>query len=69
MGFFRRAAPDAAPWSAPAPLDLARFERLVETSLRLRDAGVDFHAIELRASADAVSFDEALEAMDAELHA
>jgi len=68
MGLFRKAAPNVEPWS-PAPLDLARFERLVETSLKLREAGVDFHAIERRASADAVSFDEALEAMYAELHA
>jgi len=54
-------ATDAAP-----PVDLMRFERLVQSSIRLRELGVAYEAIERRASRDAVSFNEALEALDRE---
>jgi hypothetical protein len=43
------------------PVDLMRFERLVQSSLRLRELGVAYEVIEQRASQDAVSFNEALE--------
>jgi hypothetical protein len=52
---------DAAP-----PVDLVRFERLVRSSIRLRELGVAYEVIEQRASLDAVSFNEALEALDRE---
>ena len=52
---------DAAP-----PVDLMRFERLVQSSIRLRERGVAYEVIEQRASRDAVSFNEALEALDRE---
>ena len=52
---------DAAP-----PVDLMRFERLVQSSIRLRELGVDYELIEQRASQDAVSFNEAVEALDRE---
>jgi len=52
---------DAAP-----PVDLMRFERLVQSSIRLRERGVAYEVIEQRASQDAVSFNEALEALDRE---
>jgi len=71
VGLFRRdkengeaavvRATDAAP-----PVDLMRFERLVQSSIRLRELGVAYEAIERRASRDAVSFNEALEALDRE---
>lgn len=71
MGLFRRnrengeesvvPVTDAAP-----PVDLMRFERLVQSSIRLRELGVPYEAIEQRASRDAVSFNEALEALDRE---
>ncbi|TMK94450.1 MAG: hypothetical protein E6G37_03335 [Actinobacteria bacterium] len=54
-------ATDAAP-----PVDLMRFERLVQSSIRLRELGDAYEAIERRASRDAVSFNEALEALDRE---
>jgi len=43
-----------------------RFERLVQSSIRLRELGVSYEVIEQRASRDAVSFNEALEAEDRE---
>jgi hypothetical protein len=46
-----------------APIDLLRFDRLVESSLKLRELGVPYEAIEQRASRDAVTFNEALEAL------
>jgi len=52
---------DAAP-----PVDLMRFERLVQSSIRLRELGVAYDVIERRAARDAVSFNEALEALDRE---
>ena len=52
---------DAAP-----PVDLMRFERLVQSSIRLRELGIPYEVIEQRASRDAVSFNEALEALDRE---
>ena len=52
---------DAAP-----PVDLMRFERLVQSSIRLRELGVAYEVIEQRAARDAVSFNEALEALDRE---
>ena len=67
MGLFRRdkeksreepVIADGAP-----PVDLLRFDRLVENSLKLRELGVPYEAIERRASRDAVTFNEALEAL------
>jgi hypothetical protein len=40
-----------------------RFDRLVQSSLKLRELGVPYEAIERRASRDAVTFNEALEAL------
>ena len=69
MGLFRRdkesngdGPVDRVPDGA-APVDLLRFDRLVESSLRLRELGVPYEAIERRASRDAVTFNEALEAL------
>lgn len=45
------------------PVDLMRFDRLVQSSLKLRELGVPYEAIERRASRDAVTFNEALEAL------
>jgi len=45
------------------PVDLMRFDRLVQSSLKLRELGVPYEAIEQRASRDAVTFNEALEAL------
>jgi hypothetical protein len=71
MGLLRRretvASPDAAPQIANRfEIDLVRFDLLLQTSQKLRDAGVDYETIEQRASADSVSFNEALEAIYAE---
>ena len=69
MGLFRRdkesngdAPVDRVPHDA-APVDLIRFDRLVQSSLKLRELGVPYEAIERRASRDAVTFNEALEAL------
>jgi hypothetical protein len=69
VGLFRRdkasdgdGSVDRVPDDA-APVDLLRFDRLVESSLRLRELGVPYEAIEQRASRDAVPFNEALEAL------
>ncbi len=56
---------------APTPesarrLDLSRFGSLLERSVALREAGVTYEAIERRAAAEDVSFNEALEAIYAE---
>ena len=45
------------------PVDLMRFDRLVQSSLKLHELGVPYEAIERRASRDAVTFNEALEAL------
>ena len=45
------------------PVDLMRLDRLVQSSLKLRELGVPYEAIERRASRDAVTFNEALEAL------
>lgn len=70
MGSFRmnkRGAAEPVPEPTPeAPMDLGRFDRLIETSERLRDLGVDYETIQRRASADDVSWNEALEAIDRE---
>ena len=67
MGLFRRdkerngeepVVADGAP-----SVDLMRFDRLVESSIKLRELGVAYEAIEQRASRDAVSFNEALESL------
>ena len=66
MGLLRRdkesreepVVPDGAP-----PVDLMLFDRLVQSSLKLRELGVPYEAIEQRASRDAVTFNEALEAL------
>jgi hypothetical protein len=47
----------------PAPVDLMRFDRLVQSSLKLRELGVPYEAIERRAARDAVTFNEALESL------
>jgi hypothetical protein len=48
------------------PIDRVRFDRLIETSLRLRDLGVDFDTIQRRAEAEDLSLNDALEAIDRE---
>jgi hypothetical protein len=69
VGLFRRhkesngdAPVDRIPDDA-APVDLMRFDRLVQSSLKLRELGVPYEEIERRASRDAVTFNEALEAL------
>lgn len=69
MGLFRkdreshRDEPvDRVPDDAAA-VDLLRFDRLVRNSLKLRELGVPYEAIERRAARDAVTFIEALEAL------
>ena len=69
MGLFRRdkesngdGSVDRAPDDA-APVDLLRFDRLVQNSLKLHELGVPYEAIERRARRDAVTFNEALEAL------
>lgn len=69
MGLFRRdkasdgdGSVDRVPDDA-APVDLLRFDRLIQNSLKLRELGVPYEAIERRASQDAVTFNEALEAL------
>jgi hypothetical protein len=69
VGLFRRdeksngdGSVDRVPDDA-APVDLMRFERLVQNSLKLRELGVPYEAIERRASRDLVTFNEALEAL------
>lgn len=47
-------------------MDLSRFERLVEAGVRLRDLGIDYEEIQRRASAEGVSWNEALESIDRE---
>jgi hypothetical protein len=70
MGLFRRrerGAAEAVPlMTSGFEIDLVRFDLLLQTSQKLHDAGVDYESIEQRASADAISFNEALEAMYAE---
>jgi hypothetical protein len=46
-----------------APIDLLRFDRLVQNSLKLHELGVPYEAIKERAARDAVTFNEALEAL------
>lgn len=55
-----------SPTTSDHQIDLIRFERLLETSIRLRDSGMDYESIQRRASADDVSWNEALEAIDRE---
>ena len=69
MGWFRKdkesngnGPVDRVPEDA-APVDLLRFDRLVQNSLKLRELGVPYEAIERRASRDAVTFNEALESL------
>jgi len=70
MGLFRRrqtTAPEVAPKVVNGiEIDLVRFDLLLQTSQKLHDAGIDYDTIEERAEADAISFNEALEAMYAE---
>ena len=71
MGLFRRNVengkePVVPVTDAAPPVDLMRFERLVQSSIRLRELGVAYDVIERRAARDAVSFNEALEALDRE---
>jgi hypothetical protein len=69
VGLFRRdkesngdGSVDRIPDDA-APLDLLRFDRLVQNSLKLHELGVPYEAIKERAARDAVTFNEALEAL------
>jgi len=73
MGLFRRrqagaveSVPQVPPIANGFEIDLVRFDLLLKTSQRLHDAGVDYETIEQRASADSISFNEALEAIYAE---
>jgi hypothetical protein len=70
MGLFsRREATETEPVRPLAngiEIDLVRFDLLLQTSQKLHDAGVDYETIEERAEADAISFNEALEAIYAE---
>jgi hypothetical protein len=70
MALFRRrheSAAEALPHLARGDdIDLVRFDLLLRTSQMLHDAGVDYESIQERASADSLSFNEALEAMYAE---
>ena len=62
QGEQRRRSVDRVP-DDDAPVDLLRFDRLVQNSLKLRELGVSYEAIERRAARDAVTFNEALEAL------
>jgi hypothetical protein len=70
MGLFRRrrtgAVPMFAQMASGEEIDLIRFDLLLQTSQKLHDAGVDYESIAERASAESISFNEALEAMYAE---
>jgi hypothetical protein len=70
MALFRRRAKEAADVlprvTNPFEVDMVRFDLLLQTSQKLHDAGVDYESIEQRASQDAISFNEALEAIYAE---
>jgi hypothetical protein len=70
MGWWRKGERDASvPVAQPTNslrIDLVRFDLLLRTSQMLHDAGVDYESIQERASADSVSFNEALEAIYAE---
>jgi hypothetical protein len=67
VGLFRRGKEnneeEAVVADGATPVDLMRFDRLVQSSLKLRELGVPYEAIEQRASRDAVTFNEALEAL------
>lgn len=67
MGLFRRdkerIGEEPVVTSGAPPVDLMRFDRLVQSSLRLRELGVGYEVIQERASQDATSFNEALEAL------
>jgi hypothetical protein len=52
-----------APPNPGLPVDLTRFDSLVDKSVRLREVGVGYDVVERRALRDAVSFNEALEAL------
>jgi hypothetical protein len=55
--------------AAPDPgmrVDLDRFDRLVQKSVRLTEAGVGYDVVERRAVRDAISFNEALELLHKE---
>ena len=70
MGWFRRRRTATAEFAPKVvngiEIDLVRFDLLLQTSQKLHDAGIDYEAIEERADADAISFNEALEAIYAE---
>ena len=69
MGWFRRrqtTAVEVARVVNGIEIDLVRFDLLLQTSQMLHDAGVDYETIEERAEAEAISFNEALEAIYAE---
>lgn len=69
MSLFRRStaiAETRTPLETGFGIDRSRFHHLLETSLRLRDLGVDFETIRRRAELDGVSMNDALEAIDRE---
>jgi hypothetical protein len=70
MGWFRRRLTTTAEFAPKfvngIEIDLVRFDLLLQTSQKLHDAGIDYETIEERADADAISFNEALEAIYAE---
>jgi hypothetical protein len=70
MGWFRRrrtTTVEVAPKVVNGiEIDLVRFDLLLQTSQKLHDAGIDYETIEERADAEAISFNEALEAIYAE---
>jgi hypothetical protein len=70
MGWFRRRRTTMAELAPKVvngiEIDLVRFDLLLQTSQKLHDAGIDYETIEERADADAISFNEALEAIYAE---
>ena len=56
----------AAPRVAEDQISMARFERLIDASSRLREARVSHDDITRRAGRDAISFNEAVEFLDRE---
>jgi hypothetical protein len=67
VGLFDRAKGRLSDRSAPTGsgfgVDLARFDSLVDKSVRLREVGVGYDVVQRRALRDAVSFNEALEVL------
>jgi hypothetical protein len=70
MGLFRKSRGGVAEtipsMTSGSEIDLVRFHLLLQTSEKLHEAGVDYESIQRRASDDAISFNEAVQAMYAE---